>query len=69
MCELQCYVAAYLEIHFLCAQLVATRNQISNDIEWHLLWLPLDRCETQAEWPKIMQKYLSLYFILFPEQF
>lgn len=69
MCELQCYVAAYLEIHFLCAQLVATWNQISNDIEWHLLWLPVDRRETQAEWPKIMQKYLSLYFILFPEQF
>lgn len=42
MCELQSYVAAYLEIHFLCAQLVATRNQISNDIEWHLLWLPLE---------------------------
>lgn len=59
MYELQSYVAEYLEIHFLCAWVVATWNQISKGIERHLLWLPFDRCETPAEWPKIIQKYLS----------
>lgn len=47
---------------FVCTTGCYSKSNVC--IGWHLLWLPFGRCETQAEWPTVMQKYLSL--VLYP---